>query len=66
VPRIKLALIAPLQQLPEQARATVADAQKDISAGAFAAAKAKLSAVREQLAASTQTITEQTRIARSR
>jgi uncharacterized lipoprotein YajG len=66
VPRIKLDVIAPLQQLPEQARATLADAQKDIAAGAFASAKAKLSAVRERLSASTEIITEQTRIARSR
>jgi hypothetical protein len=66
VPRIKLDVITPLQQLPDQARATVADAQKDITAGAFAAAKAKLSAVRDELSASSETITEQTRIARSR
>ncbi len=66
VPRIKLDVITPLQQLPDQARATVADAQKDIAAGAFAAAKAKLSSVRDQLNASSETITEETRIARSR
>jgi hypothetical protein len=66
VPRIRLDVITPLQQLPEQARATILDAQKDIASGAFAAAKAKLSAVRDQLSASTETITEQTRIARSR
>ncbi len=65
VPRIKMDVITPLQQLPDQARATVADAQKDIAAGAFAEAKAKLTTVRDQLSESSQTITEQTRIARS-
>jgi hypothetical protein len=66
VPRIKLDFITPLGLLPAQARATVADAQNDISGGAFATAKAKLMAVKDQLAASEETITEQTRIARSR
>ncbi len=66
VPRIKMDVIMPLQQLPDQARATVLDAQKDIAAGAFAQAKAKLSTVRDALSESSQTITEQTRIARSR
>jgi hypothetical protein len=66
VPRIKLDFIAPLALLPAQARATLADAQKDISGGAFATAKAKLMAVKDQLASSEETITEQTRIARSR
>ena len=66
VPRIKLDLITPLLQLPDQARATVADAQKDIDAGAFAAAKAKLGAARDRLSASSEIITEQTRIAHSR
>ena len=66
VPRIKLDFIAPLSLLPAQARATLADAQKDISGGAFAAAKAKLMAVKDQLSSSEETITEQTRIAKSR
>jgi hypothetical protein len=66
VPRIKLDFIARMGLLPAQARATVADAQKDIGEGAFATAKAKLNAVKDQLASSEETITEQTRIARSR
>jgi hypothetical protein len=66
VPRIKLDFIAPLALLPAQARATLADAQKDISGGAFATAKAKLMAVKDQLSSSEETITEQTRIAKSR
>jgi hypothetical protein len=66
VPRIKLDIITPLGLLPAQARATVADAQKDISEEAFATAKAKLMAVKDQLSASEETITEQTRIAKSR
>jgi hypothetical protein len=66
VPRIKMDFIAPLALLPSQARATLADAQKDISGGAFATAKAKLMAVKDQLASSEETITEQTRIAKSR
>jgi hypothetical protein len=66
VPRIKMDFITPLGLLPAQARSTVADAQKDIAGGAFATAKAKLMAVKDQLAASEETITEQTRIAKSR
>jgi hypothetical protein len=66
VPRIKMDFITPLVLLPSQARAAVADAQKDISGGAFATAKAKLMAVKDQLSSSEETITEQTRIARSR
>jgi hypothetical protein len=66
VPRIKLDLIAPLQLVPDQARTAVDDARKDIAAGAFAAAKARLMAARDQLSSSEETITEQTRIARSR
>jgi len=66
VPRIKMDFIAPLVLLPAQARATVADAQKDISGGAFATAKAKLMAVKDQLSSSEEIITEQTRIAKSR
>lgn len=66
VPRIKLDLIAPLQLVPNQARAAVDDARKDIASGAFAAAKARLMAAKDQLSSSLETITEQTRIARSR
>ena len=66
VPRIKMDFIAPLALLPALARATLVDAQKDISGGAFATAKAKLMAVKDQLASSEETITEQTRIAKSR
>jgi hypothetical protein len=66
VPRIKLDVILPLGLLPEQARTIVEDARQDINAGAFATAKAKLQAVKDQLSACEETITEQTRIARSR
>jgi hypothetical protein len=66
VPRIKLAIITPLQTLPAQARAAVTDAQKDIAAEAYATAKAKLLAVKTQVAAAGETVTEQTRIARGR
>jgi hypothetical protein len=66
VPRIKMDFITPLVLLPSHARAAVADAQKDLSGGAFATAKAKLMAVKDQLSSSEETITEQTRIARSR
>jgi hypothetical protein len=66
VPRIKMDIIAPLQLVPDQARAAVDDARKDIAAGAFAAAKARLMAAKDQLSSSLETITEQTRIARSR
>ncbi|MGO9310343.1 MAG: hypothetical protein ACLQDL_15155 [Spirochaetia bacterium] len=66
VPRIKLDVIAPLQLVPDQARAAVDDARRDIASGAFAAAKARLMAARDQLSSSEETITEQTRIARGR
>ena len=66
VPRIKMDLIAPLAQVPDQARAAVDDARKDIASGEFAAAKARLMAAKDQLASSEETITEQVRIARSR
>jgi hypothetical protein len=66
VPRIKLDLIANAALAPTQARATVVDARKDIDAGAFATAKAKLLAAKDQLALSEETLLEQTRIARSR
>ena len=66
VPRIKLDIIATIALVPAQARATVEDARKDIAAGAFAAAKAKLLAVKDELANSEETMVEQTRIARSR
>jgi len=66
VPRIKLDMITPLATLPDQARTIVNDARQDITAGAFASAKAKLQAVKDQLSACEETIAEQTRIARSR
>lgn len=66
VPRIKLDIIAPLQLVPEQARAAVDNARKDIASGAYAAAKARLMAAKDQLSSSEETITEQTRIARGR
>ena len=66
VPRIKMDIIAPLQLVPDQARAAVDDARKDIASGAFAAARARLMAAKDQLSSSEETITEQTRIARSR
>jgi hypothetical protein len=66
VPRIKLDMIAPLAQLPVQARTIVDDARQDISAGAYATAKAKLQAIKDQLSACEETIAEQTRIAKSR
>lgn len=65
VPRIKMDIITPLQLVPDQARAAVEDARKDIAAQAYATAKAKLMAVKDQLAEDGETITEQTRIARS-
>jgi hypothetical protein len=65
VPRIKMDLIRPLQLVPDQARAALDDARKDIAAGAFAAAKARLMTARDQLSSTEETITEQTRIARS-
>ena len=66
VPRIKMELIAPLALVPDQARAAVDEARKDIASGSFAAAKARLMAARDQLSSSEETITEQVRIARSR
>jgi hypothetical protein len=66
VRRINLDIITPLQPIPEAARQTVADARKDIESGAYATAKAKLLAVKDQIASCEETITEQTRIARSR
>ncbi len=66
VPRIKLDIIANIALVPGQARAAVDDARKDIAAGAFAVAKAKLLAVKDELTLSEETIVEQTRIARSR
>jgi hypothetical protein len=65
VPRIKMDLIKPLQLVPDQARTALDDARRDIAAGAFAAAKARLMTARDQLSSSEETITEQTRIARS-
>ena len=66
VPRIKLDLIAPLAFVPDQVRSIAADAAKDIAGGAYAAAKAKLLAAKDLLSAGEETMTEETRIARSR
>ena len=66
VPRIKMEVIAPLSAVPDQARAAVDDAKKDIATGEFAAARARLMAAKDQLSSSTETITEQVRIARAR
>jgi hypothetical protein len=66
VPRIKMDLIAALAAVPDQARTAVDDARKDIATGAFAAAKARLMAAKDQLSSSEETITEQVRIARAR
>jgi hypothetical protein len=66
VPRIKLDLITPLQLVPDQARSAVDQARRDIAAGAFAAAKARLMAAKDQILSSEEIIIEQTRIARSR
>jgi len=66
VRRINLDIITPLQLVPEQARTAVDDARKDIASRAFAAAKARLMAAKDQLSSSEETITEQTRIARGR
>ncbi len=63
---IKLDVIAPLALVPNQARAAVDEARRDIASGAFASAKARLMAAKDQLSASEETITEQIRIARSR
>jgi hypothetical protein len=65
VPRIRQDVIAPLSQVPDQARRTIDEAGKDIGAGSFAAAKAKLMAVKDRLSSCEETIAEQTRIARS-
>jgi hypothetical protein len=66
VPRIKLELIIPLALVPDQAREAIDEARKDIATGAFASAKARLMAAKDQLSSSEETITEQVRIARSR
>jgi hypothetical protein len=66
VPRIRMDIISPLQLVPDQARTAIDDARKDMTAGAFAAAKARLMAAKDQISSSLETITEQTRIARSR
>jgi hypothetical protein len=65
VPRIRLEVIGPLGLVPEMARRTIDDAGRDIGAGSFASAKAKLMAVKDRLSSCEQTIAEQTRIARS-
>lgn len=63
---IKLDVIAPLALVPDQARAALDEARKDIASGAFASAKARLMAAKDQLSSNEETITEQVRIARSR
>ena len=65
VPRIRLEVIGPLGQVPDMARRTIDEAGRDIGAGAFAVAKAKLMAVKNRLSSCEETIAEQTRIARS-
>jgi hypothetical protein len=64
VPRIRQEVIAPLALVPEMARRTIDDAGKDIGSGSFAAAKAKLMAMKDRLSSCEETIAEQTRIAR--
>ena len=66
VARIDLSIIMPLQALPDQITKGIADAQKDIAAGTYATAKAKLTSLQDLMTAAGETITEQTRIARSR
>lgn len=63
---IKLDAIAPLSLLVDQARLALNDARKDLDSGSFAAARAKAMAVQDWLAQGEETITEQTRIAKSR
>jgi hypothetical protein len=66
VPRIKLDVLAAHAQDPADARAGVDDARRDIDAGAFAEAKAKLLVAKDKLTSLDELITEQTRIARAR
>ncbi len=66
VPRIKLDVITAHAQDTADARATVADARRDIDSGAFAAAKAKLLAANDKLTSLEEIIVEQTRIAQAR
>ena len=66
VPRIRQEVIGPLAQVPDAARRTLEEANRDIGAGSFAAARAKLLAVKDRLASCEETIAEQTRIARIR
>ena len=65
VPRIRLDVITPMGLIPQQARTTIEEANKDIAAGSYAAAKAKLMAVKDTLSSCQETILEQVRIARS-
>jgi len=65
VPRIRLDVINPMGLIPQQARATIEDANKDFAAGSYAATKAKLMAVKDKLTSCQETILEQTRIAHS-
>ncbi len=55
-----------LSDLGNDSRANLDDARGDLAAGAYAAAKAKLSAILVRLDAAQQTIDEQTGIARAR
>jgi hypothetical protein len=66
VQRIKMDIITPLQSAPDQISKGMLDAQKDIDAGAFAPAKAKLTALKGMMSSALETIIEQTRIARGR
>jgi hypothetical protein len=57
---------AALALAAEQARLALGDARRSLAAGAFAAAKAKLMAAQDRLAAELENIMEQTRVAKSR
>jgi hypothetical protein len=66
VARIRMDIITPLQAVPDQIRTGIADAQKDIDAGTYATAKAKLTSLKDLMKSAEESITEQTRIARGR
>ena len=57
---------AALALTSDQAQAALGDARKNLAAGSFAAAKAKLMAAQDRLSAEEENITEQTRIAKNR
>ncbi len=63
---IKLDAITSLSLLVDEARLALNDARKDLDSGSFAAARAKAMAIQDWLAQGVETITEQTRIAKSR